>query len=125
MSVTELCGGKEVTPEPPPPDNRVPAEARNLVVSVLPKNIARNHTTRWGLEIQVATLLNNGTEPSDVEAALREWINTPDVYPGHLPHICTEIIKRKSHNGHVVSAVERKVAALDRIANKLTGRSSE
>jgi hypothetical protein len=79
----------------------VPPEATALVKAAVPDGIWRNQKTRWGLVTQTATLLNNGSEPCDVQRALARWVATDDVRPGHLPHILTDVLKEQTpRNGN-------------------------
>lgn len=109
MDISRLCGNDPEPLPPPPPDRHVPAEARTLVRQAVPASVWGNTKTRWGLETQTATLLNGGADESDVRAALQTWVATPDVYPGHLPHIFTEVIKRQT-NGRTLQGADKKAA---------------
>ena len=109
MEISRLCGND---PEPlpvPPPDRHIPAEANELVKAAVPASVWGNQKPRWGLLTQTATLLNGGADEGDVRAALQTWVSTPDVYPGHLPHMMTEVIKKRT-NGRTLQGADKKAA---------------
>jgi hypothetical protein len=109
MDISRLCGNDPQPPQPPPPDRHIPAEANELVKAAVPASVWGNQKTRWGLLTQTATLLNGGADEADVRAALQTWVSTPDVYPGHLPHMMTEVIKRRT-NGRTLQGADKKAA---------------
>lgn len=94
MSYNAILGVEEHPPDPPPPDRRIPAEAKEVIRAVLPRELS--HKIRWACEIQVATLLNQGIGQTDVEGALREWFETDeDMYPGNIPYVHAKRLKRR------------------------------
>jgi hypothetical protein len=94
MSFNAILGVEEHPPDPPPPDRRIPTEAKEIIRAVLPRDLS--HKIRWACSIQVATLLNQGIDQADVEAALREWFETDDdMYPGNIPYVHAKRLKRR------------------------------
>jgi len=94
MTYNGILGIEEHPPEPPPPDRRIPAEAKQIIAAVLPTDLA--HKVRWGCEMQVATLLNQGIEQAEVQAALQDWFQTDDdMYPGNIPYVHAKRLKRR------------------------------
>lgn len=94
MSFNAILGVEEHPPPPPPPDHRIPAGAKDIIDAVLPGDLS--YKIRWACEIQVATLLNQGIDHTDVEAVLREWFETDDdMYPGNIPYVHAKRLKRR------------------------------
>jgi hypothetical protein len=123
MSLTLLAGGQE-TPEPPPPDRRIPTEATATVRAVLPPEIGRK--IRWSCEIQIATLLNQGVEESEGEATLREWFATDkDMHPGNIPYVHAKRVQRRTQPRQPVTGTDRAIQELDAIAEKYTAQQGE
>jgi len=72
------------------------AEARVLVQQALVGLSYFGRKQRKALEDKTLELLGDGAKPEDLAEALRIWVQTDDVYPGHLSHMYTELMKRRS-----------------------------
>jgi hypothetical protein len=72
----------------------VTASARELVHHSVPGPIIRSRSVRDGLYGHTQRLLDDGATPDQLEATLAEWSNRVDVYPGHLPHVYSELARR-------------------------------
>lgn len=95
MSLTALAGNPDPAPEPPPPDRGITTEARTLVAEIVPAGHPRATTT--ALQTQTARLLNTGTDPDVVAAALRLWCDKPAVGIGQtiMASLVSEVIKSR------------------------------
>lgn len=74
----------------------VAPEARRLVIENVPRHLLSSPVTRKGLDEQVEQMLANECDPRGIVLSLQEWVNRPDAYPGHLPHIYTELLKQRT-----------------------------
>lgn len=74
----------------------VTTNARRLVLDNVPRHLLSNTRTRTGLEEQVQQMIVDGCDPRGIVLALQEWVNRPDAYPGHLPHIYTELLRQRT-----------------------------
>lgn len=54
-------------------------------------------------------MMKDECDPRGIVLALQEWANRPDAYPGHLPHIYTELLKERTARPKSRSKVEDKV----------------
>ncbi|EHK86402.1 hypothetical protein AK37_01602 [Rhodococcus pyridinivorans AK37] len=52
--------------------------------------------SRTALAMQAGTLLKGGTAPSDVHDALALWLAKPNLGPGTLPSLVSEVIRNRS-----------------------------
>lgn len=95
MSITELAGNDDSAPEPPPPDRGITAQARELVADIVPDGHPRATVT--ALRAQSSRLLNGGTDPEIVAAALRLWCDKPAVGIGQtiMASLVSEVIKSR------------------------------
>lgn len=94
MTYTEMAGGRERPPEPDP--GRHVVTARALVKRIISTDIPLED--RGQLVNRSARLLENGTDPALVEAALELWMTKPQAGPGLLSSLVSEVIKLR--NGH-------------------------
>ena len=74
----------------------VSVEVRSLVQGNVDRPLLSNKVTRKGLEEVVAAMLVDDCDPRGIALSLQEWCARPDAYPGHLPHIYTELLKRRN-----------------------------
>lgn len=74
----------------------VDVDARRVVLDNVPRHLLSNTVTRTGLEQQVQQMTKDGCDPRGITLALQEWTNRPDAYPGHLPHIYTELLRQRT-----------------------------
>ncbi|MBU8819568.1 hypothetical protein [Mycolicibacterium goodii] len=81
------------------------SNARDSVAATPGADLVRQHidrrhpdATRTALRIQASELLNTGTDPDTVEAALRLWNAKPSVGIGRtiLASLCSEVIKSRA-----------------------------
>ena len=82
----------------------------DLVREIVPKS--HPSATQTSLRWQASELLNTGTEPAVVRAALRLWCDKPSVGIGRtiLASLCSEVIKARAApaiNGHRESTSDR------------------
>jgi hypothetical protein len=126
----ERCVTSSPSPEPPVTkvgDGTRPSavsETSQLINAAKPCGVVLDRRTRRGLHEEVLALLGDGAEPGDVAEVLREWFSTADVYPGHIGHMHTELIKRRkgvlrkrdSHepevNGHRLTRTDQRIVEL-------------
>jgi hypothetical protein len=80
----------------------VSVEAREVVHAVLSGAVLK--ANKKGLYGNAQKLLDAGATPEQVHATLVEWSRRTDVYPGHLPHIFTELSKRAAGGSSSASA---------------------
>ena len=71
-------------------------DARKVVLDNVPRHLLSNSKTRTGLEEQVQQMTVDGCDPRGIVLSLQEWVNRPDAYPGHLPHIYTELLRART-----------------------------
>ena len=76
--------------------------ARKLVMDNLPRHVLSVSRQRAALEQQVDEMLASGCSPVGIAFALQEWVARPDQYPGHLPHIYSELARRIENRQSVV-----------------------
>lgn len=76
--------------------------ARKLVMDNLPRHILSVSRQRAALEQQVDEMLASGCLPGGIALTLQEWMSRPDQYPGHLPHIYSELARRAENRQSVV-----------------------
>ena len=74
----------------------VSVQAREIVYGIVPRHLLSNRTTRTGLDQQVQQMLDDGCDQRGIALALEEWTNRPDAYPGHLPHIYSELLRQRT-----------------------------
>jgi hypothetical protein len=91
----------------------VTVEAREIVHSVVKGALLK--ANKDGLYAHTQKLLEDGATPGQLRAVLEEWSHRTDVYPGHLPHIYTELAKRA--NGATNSRVRTESVTDARIAS--------
>jgi hypothetical protein len=100
------------------------AQARELVQAALSGLSYVGRKERRALDGVVLELLGDGAPADVIAEALGRWVKTEDVYAGHLPHMVTEIMKRRagpvrSRNGHEpLSGMERSFAKLEALDAK-------
>ena len=94
-------------------------EARRMVLGNVPRHLLSNTRVRAGLEEQVQQMMADGCDPRGIILSLQEWANRPDAYPGHLPHIYTELLKARSARPR--STVTDKVAGWLELGEQMTG----
>ena len=90
-------------------ESAVSLEARRMVLGNVPRHLLSNSRVRAGLEEQVQQMMKDECDPRGIVLALQEWANRPDAYPGHLPHIYTELLKERTARPKSRSKVEDKV----------------
>jgi hypothetical protein len=97
------------------PTIRVPLRDGTIAVSVQAREIVHSvvggavlKANRDGLYGHTQNLLDAGATAEQLQAVLTEWSRRTDVYPGHLPHIYTELAKRA--NGASSSSTAQKRA---------------
>jgi hypothetical protein len=79
-------------PAPPPPDlGPHSMHARSLVKAVIPNDYPADE--RGKLAHHAGRLLDEGTEPNLVEAALQLWLTKPHAGPALLPSLVSEVLK--------------------------------
>lgn len=93
--------------------------ARGIVLDNVPRHLLSNSRVRAGLEEQVQQMMKDECDPRGIVLALQEWANRPDAYPGHLPHIYTELLKARSARPR--STVTDKVAGWLELGEQMTG----
>lgn len=67
-------------------------ETRTIVHAIVKGAVLK--ANRDGLYGHTQKLLDDGATPEQMHAVLEEWSRRPDAYPGHIPHIYTEMAKR-------------------------------
>lgn len=97
----------------------VALEARRMVQGNVPRHLLSNSRVRAGLEEQVRQMMKDECDPRGIVLALQEWANRPDAYPGHLPHIYTELLKART--ARPKSTVTDKVAGWLELGEQMTG----
>lgn len=73
----------------------VSPRAREIVFGCVPRHLLSNRGTRTGLDQQVQQMIDDGCDQRGIAMALEEWVNRPDAYPGHLPHIYNELLRQR------------------------------
>ncbi len=91
----------------------VTIQAREIVHSVVKGALLK--ANKNGLYANTQKLLDDGATPAQLQAVLEEWIHRTDAYPGHLPHIYTELAKRA--NGATHSRIRTESVTDARIAS--------
>ncbi|WP_051179733.1 hypothetical protein [Nocardia concava] len=81
--------------EPPPPRGPVvDVDGWKLVRDEIPDE--HPHPVRTDLAIRAGALLKSGTPEADVRAALALWLTKPNVGPGVLPSLVSEVVKNRN-----------------------------
>ena len=75
-------------------DPVVTVDAKRVVHEYVPRHLLSNTKTRNGLYENVQQMIKDGCVPNGIIASLQEWANRPDAFPGHLPHIYTELARQ-------------------------------
>jgi len=94
-----------------PPDLAEPAEAATSGADLVRRIIPSEHpaAVRTMLRIKATELVKAGTPPATVAAALRLWLTKPNLGPGTLPALVSEVIRRKTSAPNGFTAGESKV----------------
>jgi hypothetical protein len=124
------CGGAThpVYPEVTIPIDRA-AEARAPVdplgagaattgAELVKQTIPAEHppSVRTMLRIKASELINAGTPVDDVAAALRLWVTKPNVGPGILPLLVSDVIKARTTAGNGQPAKKNKIRGYAELA---------
>jgi hypothetical protein len=115
------------TGSPPLPPSAI-TEARELVRAAVENLSYVGRKERRSLESRVLELLGDGLPADAIAEGLRQWVQTEDVYPGHLGHMVTEIMKRRAgvlrpRNGQM-TGTERTYANLAALDRKYAARQA-
>lgn len=89
----------------------VPAEGWKLVRSTIPDT--HPQAVRTDLAVRAGALTKSGTPPETVEAALRLWLTKPNLGPGVLPSLVSEVLKTQQSAtplGRTMSTADKRVA---------------
>lgn len=86
-----VSNGRE---EDEPRSKPVPVEAWKLIRAVIPA--AHPQAVRTDLAMRAGALIKSGTPEPTVRAALELWLTKPNVGPGILPSLVSEVIKSAS-----------------------------
>jgi len=98
-----------------PQRREVPIDGWRHVRDLIPAE--HPQVVRTGLAIHAASLLNAGTPDGDVRAALELWLSKPNLGPGVLPSLVSEVIRNRNPTGRPMSKSDSKVAHLLDIYN--------
>lgn len=77
----------------------------DLVRAVIPRE--HPDAVKTALRQRATELINTGTPPDTVEAALRLWLTKPNVGPNILPALVSEVIKSRHVNNGVGKPTEK------------------
>lgn len=88
--ITHVSTAREEQPRGP----AVPVEAWKLIRAVIPTE--HPQAVKTDLALRAGTLMNSGTPEATVRAALELWLTKPNIGPGVLPSLVSEVIKSAS-----------------------------
>lgn len=102
-------------------------EVRTLVQGNVDRPLLSNKVTRKGLEEAVAAMLADDCDPRGIALSLQEWCARPDAYPGHLPHIYTELLKRCNGTKSVrdVQGADKTIQAWEQLRQRMEGSNAQ
>ena len=69
-------------------------EVRGVVQSAVKPAVLRARATREGLMGHAQLLFDDGATVDELRVTLGEWCNRTDVFPGHLPHVYSDLARR-------------------------------
>ncbi|QIP39670.1 hypothetical protein G9444_2491 [Rhodococcus erythropolis] len=72
----------------------VPVDGWSIVRRVIPSE--HSQATKTALSIEVAALLKQGTDETDVVAALQIWLGKSGLGPRVLPHLLSDVIRGRA-----------------------------
>nr|WP_314143362.1 helix-turn-helix domain-containing protein [uncultured Rhodococcus sp.] len=99
-------GGTFATTDRDAPRSRpVPAEGWKLVRSTIPDT--HPQAVRTDLAIRAGALTKSGTPAETVEAALRLWLTKPNLGPGTLPSLVSEVLKTQQPTSNMGPASQK------------------
>lgn len=84
----------------------------DLVRAIIPNE--HPAAVRTALRLRASELINRGTPPDTVAAALRLWLTKPNLGPNTLPSLVSEVIK--TANGHARAAPTSKLRGIAELA---------
>lgn len=114
MSLTAMTGGDETPPEPPPPDRRIPGEAKRIVREVSGLS-GLSRKVQWACEIEFATLLNQGIPYDEVLEAASIWFREDnDCFPGNIKHFHSRLVRKQTQPPPLTKKEQRIVDNLSR-----------
>lgn len=109
-----------------PRSKPVPADGWKLVRSTIPDS--HPQSVRTDLAIRAGALTKSGTPPETVEAALRLWLTKPNLGPGTLASLVSEVIKTATPQHFVsngqpqIGPASQKALGWLEIGNRVTNR---
>jgi hypothetical protein len=95
-------------------DARAATPAADLVRRTIPREI--NSATQTALRLNAGALLNDGTPPDVVEAALTEWAGRTGVGPGVLASLAADVVKRRNGYARAPNGKPHKTRGLAELA---------
>lgn len=103
------------------PGGGLGSEAATSGADLVRRIIPREHpdAVKTALRIKASELINTGTPPDTVAAALKLWLTKPNLGPNTLPALVSEVIRRNTPT-HGLSTGEAKVLAWAELGNTPT-----